>query len=65
MPCPVCKATLQAFWLKYGRKFSFFDKHCQFLPVDHEFRNDIVGFWKNVAIHNGPLERMTGEEVQA
>jgi hypothetical protein len=40
MPCPVCKATLQAFWLKYGRKFSFFDKHCQFLPVDHEFRKD-------------------------
>uniref|UniRef100_A0A0A9DH02 Uncharacterized protein n=1 Tax=Arundo donax TaxID=35708 RepID=A0A0A9DH02_ARUDO len=65
MPCPVCKGTLHAFWLKYGRKFSFFDKHRQFLPVGHEFRSDRVGFQANVDIHNEPPCRLTGEEARS
>ena len=37
-PCPVCKAALQFIRLKSGGKFSSFDKHRQFLPLDHAFR---------------------------
>src|SRR5207247_2256088 len=53
------------FWLKHGRKHSFFDCHRQFLPIDHEFRNDTNGFRKGKAVHNGPPGQLSGEEVRA
>ena len=36
--CPVCKASLMFIWLTKGGKYSSFDKHRQFLPLDHPFR---------------------------
>ena len=37
-PCPVCKAALMFIWLRKGGKYSSFDKHRQFLSLDHPFR---------------------------
>ena len=36
-PCPVCKAALMFIWLRKGGKYSWFDKHRQFLPLDHPY----------------------------
>jgi hypothetical protein len=37
-PCPICKIVVRFTWLKRGGKFSSFDQHHQFLPLDHPFR---------------------------
>ena len=54
-PCPVCKAALQFIRLKSGGKFSSFDKHRQFLPLDHAFRRDIKNFTKGVVVTDTEL----------
>jgi hypothetical protein len=43
-PCPVCKEALKGIWLQYGGKYSFFDCHRQFLPLNHSFRTDTTSF---------------------
>jgi hypothetical protein len=37
-PCPVCKAALKFIWLAKSTKYSCFDLHRQFLPMDHQLR---------------------------
>jgi hypothetical protein len=64
-PCPVCKAALRFIWLQKGGKYSSFDKHRQFLPMDHPFRQDIKNFTKGVIETNPPPHMMTGAEVHA
>jgi len=49
-PCPVCKEGLRFIWLQKGGKYSSFDKHRQFLPIDHPFRQDIKNFIKGVVV---------------
>jgi hypothetical protein len=58
-PCPVCKATLEFIWLKKGGKFSSFDKHRQFLPLDHAFRQDTKNFTKGVTVTDPEPQKMT------
>jgi hypothetical protein len=58
-PCPVCKATLQFIWLKKGGKFSLFDKHRQFLCLDHAFREDTKNFTKGVTVTDPAPQKMT------
>jgi hypothetical protein len=64
-PCPVCKAALMFIWLKNGGKYSSFDKHRQFLPLDHQFRRDTKNFIKGVVVKDPPPHMMTGAEAQA
>ena len=64
-PCPVCKAALQFIRLKSGGKFSSFDKHRQFLPLDHAFRQDIKNFTKGVIVTDLEPQKMIGAEVLA
>jgi len=64
-PCPVCKTTLQFFWLRKGGKFSSFDKHRQFLPLDHAFRRDIKNFTKGVIVTDPAPPMLTGAAVRA
>jgi len=64
-PCLVCKAALRFIWLQKGGKYSSFDKHRQFLPMDHPFRQDIKNFTKGVVETNPPPHMMTGAEVHA
>jgi hypothetical protein len=49
--------------LKKGGKFSSFDKHRQFLPLDHPFRQDIKNFTKGVVVTDPQPHMMTGAEV--
>ena len=55
--CLVCKVSLMFIWLTKGGKYSLFDKHRQFLPLDHPFRRDIKNFMKDVVVE-GPAPRM-------
>jgi hypothetical protein len=42
-----------------------FDKHRQFLPFDHLFRQDIKNFMKDVVVKDPPPQIMTSVEVHA
>jgi hypothetical protein len=64
-PCPVCKAALKFIWLAKGAKYSCFDLHRQFLPMDHPFRRDTKNFTKGVVVEDPPPQMLTGPEVRA
>ena len=63
--CPVCKAALMFIWLRKGGKYSSFDKHRQFLPVEHPFRVDEKNFMKGVVVTDPAPEMMTCAAVHA
>jgi len=63
--CPVCKDRVRFFWLKNGGKFSSFDKHRQFLPLEHSFRKDTKNFMKGVEVTDPPPRMYTCAEVHA
>ena len=52
-------------WLRKGGKYSSFDKHRQFLPLDHPFRRDKKNFMKGVEVRDPPPYMMTGAEIRA
>jgi hypothetical protein len=62
-PCPICKESLRFIWLQKGDKYSSFDKHRQFLPLDHPFGQDIKNFMKGIVVKDPPPQMMTGVEV--
>jgi hypothetical protein len=64
-PCPICKAGVSFTWLKSGGKFSSFDQHRQFLPLDHPFRRDIKNFMKGVEVTDPAPQMMTAAEIHA
>jgi hypothetical protein len=64
-PCLICKERLRFIWLQKGGKYSSFDKHHQFLPLDHPFRQDIKKFTKGVVVKDPPPRMKTGAEVHA
>jgi len=64
-PCPICKERLRFIWLQKGGKYSLFDKHCQFLPLDHPFRQDIKNFTKGVVVKDPPPQTMLGADVHS
>ena len=63
-PCPVCKAALKFLWLAKGGKYSSFDLHRQFLPIDHPFRRDIRNFTKGVVVEDPPPQMLTGAAIR-
>lgn len=46
LSCPICMDSKNAFWLKHGKKFCFFDCHRRFLPPDHAYRKNQMTFKK-------------------
>jgi len=64
-PCPVCKAALKFLCLAKGGKYSSFDLHRQFLPMDHPFRQDIRNFTKGVVVEDPPPQMLTGAAIRA
>ena len=64
-PCPLCKDRLRFIWLKKGGKYSSFDKHRQFLPPEHPFRQDTKNFTKGIVVTEPAPQMMTGAEVHA
>jgi hypothetical protein len=51
--CPVCMGDIDAFRLKYGGKFCFFDCHHWFLSHDHPFRSQRDVFRKDTIVAKG------------
>jgi hypothetical protein len=64
-PCPICKEAMRFIWLKKGGKYSSFDRHRQFLPSNHPFRQDIKNFTKGVAVIDPKPRMKSGAEVHA
>jgi hypothetical protein len=58
-------AALEFMWLKKGGKFSSFDKHRQFLPLDHAFRGDTKNFTKGITMTGPVTQKMTTAQVHA
>ncbi|XP_012838845.1 PREDICTED: uncharacterized protein LOC105959319 [Erythranthe guttata] len=54
--CPLCMGRSKAFFLKEGKKPSYFDCHRQFLPMNHPFRKDKKSFRK------GSVEKSTAPD---
>jgi hypothetical protein len=52
-------------WLQKGGKYLSFDKHHQFLPLEHPFRQDIKNFTKGVVVTDPAPQMITGAEVHA
>ena len=52
-------------WLRKGGKYSLFNKHLQFLPLDHPFRRDINNFTKGVVVEDPAPQMMIGAAVHA
>jgi len=63
LACPYCMNQSKAFRLKNSRKFSWFDFHCQFLPMDHSFRRNKDAFYKNRIEKSQPLHLLFGNEL--
>ena len=63
--CPVYKAALKFLWLAKGGKYSSFDLHRQFLPINHPFRRDIRNFTKGVVVEDPPPQMLTGAAIRA
>jgi len=47
-----------------GGKYSSFDLHRQFLPIDHSFRRDIRNFTKGVVVEDPPPQMLTGATIR-
>jgi hypothetical protein len=62
---PICKEAMRFTWLKKGGKYSSFDKHRQFLPLDHPFKEDIKSFTKGVKVMDPRPCLRTGAEIGA
>jgi hypothetical protein len=54
-----------AFRLKYGGKFSFFDCHHRFLSHDHPFRSQRDVFLKDTIVTKGAPKSLTCQEIVA
>ena len=51
------------FWLKFGKKHSWFDCHRRFLPPDHSFRRSKRSFRRNKVEKGSPPTILDGESV--
>ncbi|XP_010468113.1 PREDICTED: uncharacterized protein LOC104748126 [Camelina sativa] len=63
LACPYCLDQTNAFQLKNGRKTSWFDCHCSFLPNDHSYRRNKKNFQKGRVVNDTPPQLLTGEEL--
>ena len=52
-------------WLRKGGKYFSFDKHRQFLPLDHPFRRDKKNFTKGVEVRDPAPQMMTSADIRA
>ena len=59
----VLHGNSQAFTLTNGRKTTWFDNHCKFLPFDHVFKRNKNSLLKNRIEMTPPPPIMTGEQI--
>jgi len=53
----------KSFGLDNGRKFSWFDCHCQFLPKDHAYRRNKNSFLNNQIEYSQPPFMLSTDDV--
>jgi len=63
LACPYCFEETESFWLRNGRKHSWFDCHRKFLHEDHPYRRNVRSFTKNRSVRELPPSILSGEEV--
>ncbi|XP_012841495.1 PREDICTED: uncharacterized protein LOC105961778 [Erythranthe guttata] len=63
LSCPVCMENNKSFYLKEGRKPTFFYCHRQFLPMNHSFRKDKKSFRKGSVEKAMAPARLSSEDV--
>ncbi|XP_013650497.2 uncharacterized protein LOC106355020 [Brassica napus] len=64
LACPYCLDDTKSFWLKHGRKHSWFDCHRMFLPKEHPYRRNVQAFRRGKTISDDPPPWLTGEEIR-
>jgi len=65
LACLVCMKQQKALRLRNGGKFSWFDCHRCFLPMNHAFKRNRRAFRKGRIVIGGPPCRISGEELYA
>jgi len=63
LTCLYCMNQSKTFRLKMGEKFSWFDSHCQFLPMHHSFKRNNDAFYKNQIEKSQSPYFLTGNEL--
>jgi len=63
LACPYCMNNSKSFWLDNGRKFSWFDYHHQFFPMDHAYRRNKNAFLNNRVEYSQPPLMLNGDDV--
>lgn len=61
--CPYCLESTSSHWLDKGKKWSWFDCHRKFLPIDHPFRQNKSAFIRDADCKEIGIERRTGLEL--
>lgn len=63
LACPICMEKSKTFYLKNGRKCTWFDCHRQFLPLNHGFRRSHDEFYKDRIEISVLPPRLKGKQV--
>ncbi|CAM8879644.1 unnamed protein product [Rhodiola kirilowii] len=61
--CPYCMEDTKSFYLKNGRKISYFDCHRRFLPANHAYRSNSRRFYRDRTEYEGPVRFRSGDDV--
>ena len=65
LSCPICMDDSDAYRLKHGGKFTFFDCTRRELPPRHKFRHSTTAFRKGVKVTKLPSKCKTAKEIMA
>jgi len=65
LSCPICMDDSDAYRLKHGGKFTFFDCTRWELPPRHKLRQSTTAFRNGVKVTKLPSKRKTAKEIMA
>ncbi|WVZ61404.1 hypothetical protein U9M48_011283 [Paspalum notatum var. saurae] len=65
LQCPICMDDSDAYRLKNGGKYTFFDCTQRELPPRHKLRQSTTAFRKGVKVSKLPSKRKTAKEIMA
>lgn len=63
LACPYCMENTKSFALQHSQKVSWFDCHRQFLPIEHPFRQNRSGFFKERVEYSPSPQQLSGDEI--
>ncbi|WVZ84300.1 hypothetical protein U9M48_031348 [Paspalum notatum var. saurae] len=65
LQCPICMDDSDAYRLKHGGKYTFFDCTRRGLPPRHKLRQSTTAFRKSVKVRKLPSKRKTAKKIMA